>query len=161
MTRRTATHTHCSTHALQHTHTQHTHTATHTHSNEVCAANDGSNVCVCVCVCACHVKNSSPEPLLSFPPCLLRLLLLPMWNSGNESRMHYVTYRVAKMHRIGCLKVQVSFRKTAFNHRALLRKMTHKDKASYGSWSRCRMRLLWGAPLLIVFPQSKSLLLSR
>ena len=34
---------------------------------------------------------------------------------------------------IGCLKLQVSFFKRASNYRALLRKMTSKDKASYGS----------------------------
>ena len=32
---------------------------------------------------------------------------------------------------IGCLKLQVSFRKIATSYRALLRKMTYKDKASY------------------------------
>jgi len=35
---------------------------------------------------------------------------------------------------IGCLKLQVSFRKRATNFRALLRKMTYKDKASYDVW---------------------------
>jgi len=34
---------------------------------------------------------------------------------------------------IGCLKLQVIFRKTAMNYRALLRKMTYKDKAFCGS----------------------------
>jgi len=34
---------------------------------------------------------------------------------------------------IGCLKLQVIFRKRATDFRALLRKMTYKDKASYGS----------------------------
>ena len=33
--------------------------------------------------------------------------------------------------RIGCLKLQVIFRKRATNYRALLWKMTYKDKASY------------------------------
>jgi len=36
---------------------------------------------------------------------------------------------------VRCLKLQVSFRKRATNHRALLQKMTYKDKASYGSWA--------------------------
>ena len=39
---------------------------------------------------------------------------------------------VAKMHR-----VQVSFRKRAAKYRALLRKMTHKDKASYAFLPPC------------------------
>ena len=38
---------------------------------------------------------------------------------------------------IGCLKSQVIFRKRATNHRALLRKITCKDKTSYGSWQPC------------------------
>ena len=38
---------------------------------------------------------------------------------------------------IGCLKLQTSFRKRATNHRALLRKMTYKDKASCGSSPPC------------------------
>ena len=38
---------------------------------------------------------------------------------------------------IGCLKLQVIFRKRATNYRALLRKMTCKDKASYDSTPPC------------------------
>jgi len=38
---------------------------------------------------------------------------------------------------IGCLKLQVIFRKKATNYRALLRKMTYEDKASYGSSPPC------------------------
>ena len=38
---------------------------------------------------------------------------------------------------IGCLKLQVIFRKRATNYRALLRKMTYKDKASYDSSPPC------------------------
>ena len=34
---------------------------------------------------------------------------------------------------IGCFRLQVIFRRRAINHRALLRKMTYEDKASYGS----------------------------
>jgi len=40
---------------------------------------------------------------------------------------------------IGCLKFQVIFRKRANNYRALLRKMTYNDKASYGSSPPCTM----------------------
>jgi len=35
---------------------------------------------------------------------------------------------------IGCLKLQVFFRKRATNHRSLFREITCKDRASYGSW---------------------------
>jgi len=38
---------------------------------------------------------------------------------------------------IGCLKLQVIYRKKATNYRALLRKMTWKDMASYGSSPPC------------------------
>ena len=40
---------------------------------------------------------------------------------------------------IGCLKLQVIFRKRATNYRALLRKMTCKDKASYDSIPSCTL----------------------
>ena len=39
---------------------------------------------------------------------------------------------------IGCLKLQIIFRKRATNYRALLRKMTYGDKASCGSSPPCR-----------------------
>ena len=42
-------------------------------------------------------------------------------------------YELSNSRCIGCLKLQVSSRKTATNHRALLRKMTYIDKASYAS----------------------------
>ena len=38
---------------------------------------------------------------------------------------------------IGCLKLQVSFRNSANNYRALLRKMTYRDKASYDATPPC------------------------
>jgi len=37
----------------------------------------------------------------------------------------------------GCLELQVIFRKRATNYRALLRKMTYEDKASYDSTPPC------------------------
>ena len=38
---------------------------------------------------------------------------------------------------IGCLRLQVIFRKRATNSRALLREMTYEDKASYDSTPSC------------------------
>ena len=38
---------------------------------------------------------------------------------------------------IGCLKMQVIFHKRATNHRALLQKMTYKDKGSCDSTPPC------------------------
>jgi len=46
------------------------------------------------------------------------------------------SYRVAKMHEVP-YKLQVSFRKRATNYRALLRKMTYENKASYASSPLC------------------------
>ena len=40
---------------------------------------------------------------------------------------------------IGCLKLQVMFRKRATNYRALLWKIIYKDKASHGSTSPCNI----------------------
>ena len=51
---------------------------------------------------------------------------------------------------IGCLKLQVIFRKRATNYRALLRKMTYEDKASYDFTPPCSWRRAdtfgWKAP---------------
>jgi len=44
---------------------------------------------------------------------------------------------------IECLKLQVSFRKRATNHRALLHKSICKDQASYGSWSTFSTLYYW------------------
>jgi len=41
---------------------------------------------------------------------------------------------------IGCLKLKVIFRKRATNYRALLRKMSYIDKASYFSTLSCTAR---------------------
>ena len=48
---------------------------------------------------------------------------------------------------IGCLESQVIFRKRATNYRALLRKMTCKDRGSFESWppcTACQFRVLRG-----------------
>jgi len=45
---------------------------------------------------------------------------------------------------IGCLKLQVSFRRRASNYRALLRKMNYKDKTPYGSLPTCTIMCVTG-----------------
>ena len=50
---------------------------------------------------------------------------------------------------IGCLKLQISFRKRATNFRALLQKTTSKDKASYGSTPPCTVFAGWRALVVI------------
>jgi len=62
--------------------------------------------------------------LLQKRPIILRSLLIVA-----------TPYRVAKTHRMP--QVQVIFRKRATNYRALLRKMTQKDKAFYDSMPPC------------------------
>ena len=47
------------------------------------------------------------------------------------------THNIEWRRPIGCLNLQVLFCKRATNHRALLQKMTYKDKASYGSLPPC------------------------
>jgi len=48
---------------------------------------------------------------------------------------------------VGCLKLQVIFRKRATNYRALVRKMTYEDKASYGSSPPCTS--IYGGYMLV------------
>jgi len=56
----------------------------------------------------------------------------------HDSPMQYIRNCSTGWRRpIGCLKLQVIFRKRATNCRALLRKMTYKNKASYGSLPPC------------------------
>ena len=52
---------------------------------------------------------------------------------------------------IGYLKLQVSFRKRATNYRALLRKMTCEDKASYAFSSPCRSLHANWPPIIVLF----------
>jgi len=71
-------------------------------------------VCCCVCIVYCV--------LLHVSLCVAARVYADSLETRTEWRRP-----------IGCLKLQVSFRKTAANYRALLQKMTYKDKASYGS----------------------------
>jgi hypothetical protein len=54
-----------------------------------------------------------------------------------DERIHLQPFPLKMLHLRGCLKLQVIFCKKATNHRALLQKMTYKDKASYGSCPPC------------------------
>jgi len=72
-------------------------------------------VCVCVFVCVCTYSN----------PALANAEILRSWLATGCPRL------------IGCLKLQVIFRNRATDYRSLLRKMTYKDKASYGSSPPC------------------------
>ena len=70
-------------------------------------------MCVCTCVCTCVYV------CVRMGVCMCR-----SWVTGWQRP-------------IGCLKLQVIFRKRATDYRALLRKMTCKHKASYGSSPPC------------------------
>jgi len=70
-----------------------------------------------------HSKRSGEltfENSYTFPPTRLETILKKSTNCINS-----------------LLKLQVSFHKRATNYRALLRKMTHKDEASYTSLLQC------------------------
>jgi len=71
----------------------------------------------------------------SSPPCTVMLTLLSLQN-----------HLTGRRRPIGCLKLQVIFRKRATNHRALLRKMTYTDKASYFSTPPFTILLLYYCP---------------
>jgi len=97
-------------------------------------------VCACVCVCVCvyvhhKMKNNTTTFLHYYQHhtylSALSFLLQPLYR---------------RKRRIGRLKFQVSFRKRAANYRALLRKMTYKDKSFCGSSLHCKGPL--SCPLL-------------
>jgi len=50
--------------------------------------------------------------------------------------------------RMGCLQLQVSFRKRATNYRVLLRKMTYEDTASCASCNTCKRHARVGFALI-------------
>jgi len=78
-------------------------------------------VCVCMCVCVCVMIRHQTR-------------CVSICTFG----VHVYAYRVAKTH-----KLQIIFRKRATNCRALLRKMTYKDKASYASSPPCISCFMW------------------
>ena len=77
------------------------------------------SVCVCECECGC---------VCAWVCRLARV------RAGKWSCSFVGGYRVAKTHRMPYL---ITFSKLATNYRALLRKMTYKDKASYDSTPPC------------------------
>jgi len=83
--------------------------------------------CVCVCVCVCVYVCAC---------------VCCYYHNMYRLSLHDYTYRLSLLTTrwrrcIECLKLQVIFRKRAAKNRALLRKMTCKDKASYGSSPPC------------------------
>ena len=115
-------------------------------------------VCVCVCVCVCmstytgwrrpiwcliiisHFLQKSPIISGSFAK------NDPQLKASYDFTLKWcykLTTNCTGWRRpIGCLKLQVIFRKRATNYGALSRKMTYKHKASYGSSPPCK-GILW------------------
>jgi len=56
---------------------------------------------------------------------------------GSLPTFHRIEMDTGSQRLIGCLKLQVIFRKGATNYGALLQKMTYNDKVSYGSSAPC------------------------
>jgi len=82
----------------------------------------------------CAVANLSQSTPTTFVWSLFVRVRVMNWNWNWNNHIYIDIYAVAN-HK-GCLKLQVIFRQRATNYKALLRKMTHKDKASYGSSPR-------------------------
>ena len=59
--------------------------------------------------------------------------------SRHSNTAHDMCYRVAKLHSMTYM-LQIFFNTIANNYRSLLRKMTCKDKESYGSLPPCNSR---------------------
>ena len=111
------THTHAHMHTCTHAHTHarthpHTHTRIHAHTH-TCTHHTHAYIHTVIrllshtCVCLSHTYKHSP-------------CLATGWRRP-----------------IACLISWITFRKLATNYRALLREMTYKDKASYGSSPPC------------------------
>jgi len=112
----TGTHTHTHKHTHTHTHThKHTHTHTHTHTRT-------------------HTYTHTLTHTTSFATVASPFLSFELHSATPPSASRTGWRRLVR-----CLKVQVIFRKRANNYRALLRKMTYEDKASYDSTPPCSL----------------------
>jgi len=118
-------HTHCSTptaaHSLQHTHCS-TPTAAHPLQHTHCSTPT-----------AAHCNTLQYAKLWEFNT-LRTLQRATTYPSRNPNRN---TQSTGWWRFMGCLTWQVIFRKRATNYRALLRKITYKDTACYGSLPLC------------------------
>jgi len=156
--RHTHTHTHTNTHAQTHTHT-HAHTPTHTHSLSLTHTHV---IVVLPCIqMHAHIVNYAVHARKKGCACMRASKHYPQGYIHTHARTYkYQTIQIyplllhVKSHQItdaslivqchtgwrrsiGCLKLQVSFPSRPTNYRALLWRMTYKDKASYGSSPLC------------------------
>ena len=112
------THTHTHTHTPTHTHT-YAHTRPHTHRCRLVQVKRSKEQ-------TCDLTHLLVYTSHSHVWCDLYIIYLDVYHLHVQNRC-----RLQQV--VGCLKLQVSFRKRATNYSALLRKMTWKDKASYDS----------------------------
>ena len=83
-------------------------------------------MCVCVCVYTfMHIHPSLSTPFRSLSKMYIQYVCTPLCLSTGLRRL------------IGCLKLQVIFRKRVTNYRAVLQKITSRNKASYDSTPPC------------------------
>jgi len=113
------------------------------------------HVCVCVCVCVCMCVRAYVVVCvcvcvlvcvrcvcITARVCTTLGLQVPRWpflitytkRAPIQKRLD-----TGRRRNIGCLNLQVSFRKRSINYRDLLRKIIYKDKASYASSLRCNL----------------------
>ena len=87
----------------------------------------------------CKMQTRSPSLVFSLWIARRKRLCLLHSHTDLQRDAHLMAaYRLL----IRCLKLQVILSKRAMNYRALLRKSTHKDKASYGSSPPCKIHSL-------------------
>ena len=109
-----------------------------------CSERKVPRVLQCIAMCCSERKVPRVSPYVSaLCECLLHCMhsLLPLTFAFHTLllfALHALTLATGWPKCVGCLKLQVSFRKSATHHRALLRKMTYTDKEYYGSWPPCR-----------------------
>jgi len=117
--------------------------------------NDTTSVCVCVCVCACMcvligIGCMGDEYLKRYIHTSINIYKF------THAHTHIHGYGYTGWRRcIGWLNLHVIFRKRATNSRALLRKMTCKDKASYGSSPPCISCAMWLSELFSSYGKRK------
>jgi len=95
----------------------------------------------------------------SSPPCSNMINSQMIWDSNNITRqiplkmLHPTSVSTTGWRRpLGCLKLQVIFRKRATNYRALWQKTTYKDKVSCGSSPPCFITRLIPLALNMLHP---------
>ena len=101
-----------------------THKLIYTHPHQVhctCVSSYMHIHAPCTCMQSLYIYKSTHK------------LILPIY----RCTMYIYTATTGWQRLIGCFKSQVIFRKRATNYRAVLRKMTCKDKASYDSTPPC------------------------